>query len=667
MPRLAQPFGSTSIEVNKQSIARNFGVKQSEVIYFSVGAVLTGYKVIYDKAEQRAYTLPTGIAAGVTAISLSTAGVLVHSKGTVDLGQLAASRREFVTVPGIFTDGHTINTHNEQLIHQGSLYHWEGTLPKVINVGDTPETSGGIGTNAWVLDFESAYKALLASREGGNNVGTLIGTKKRTVTDKLSDIVCVLDFGADPTGATECSAAFQAACDTGKTVLVPIGIYWIGQSIVLKRSVTIVGEGNSGQINRAMSFINMEGNIPFITNWTTTGNPNSMFQYHIKRLFVQYNPATRPEEFATNSSKIAFYFQSPVVEANGTEFSSIEDVVVLGAWAAYQDKTGTYMSALKRVEARNCRYGFLKATGTTITLENCYCNGTLTAYQFGAMSTVKMINCAMDNTSVTLAGGSLGGAGLHMISVRCFDIDSFDAEVNVIDTNGGGIASLIHIEDSVGTIRNVVGLHNTLKTSGPTVGGSVAKYRITRGSLVKFIGCEDEFFRGEQSEYIGSGYAITMLSDETSKTNVELSRMRAPKAATGNTPTLLMLSQGYVTWTDCDSSGLIGEGGTVVSTKGGAITAPAFKTGSGKTVVAANVPSTIITLPSKGAYLVFAMVEGSGKEYSATSQFTWDGTASTAKFNLIDGAFIELAGAGNEVTVTCAGTTTVTWSYIKLL
>lgn len=84
--------GSTGILTNKQAVARHFGVKQSEVVYFSVGALLDGYKVICDKETQRAYSLPADIAPGTTAISLSAAGVLVHSAGNVDLGELAVSR-----------------------------------------------------------------------------------------------------------------------------------------------------------------------------------------------------------------------------------------------------------------------------------------------------------------------------------------------------------------------------------------------------------------------------------------------------------------------------------------------------------------------------------------------------------------------------------------------
>lgn len=87
-----QPRGSTSIEVNKQSIARNFGVKEDEVVYFTVGIDLSGFKVIYDESTQRAYSLPSGIVSGTTAVSLSANAVLVHSSGSIDLGELAVSR-----------------------------------------------------------------------------------------------------------------------------------------------------------------------------------------------------------------------------------------------------------------------------------------------------------------------------------------------------------------------------------------------------------------------------------------------------------------------------------------------------------------------------------------------------------------------------------------------
>ena len=141
--------GSAGIKTNKQAVARHFGVKQSEVTYFSVGAVLSGYKVIYDKENQRAYSLPTDIGSGVTAVSLSPAGVLVHSAGNVDLGALAVTREEYVTLPGSFDTGVTVNTKNELVVYTDGKYRWDGALPKTVPAGSTPETSGAIGEGKW--------------------------------------------------------------------------------------------------------------------------------------------------------------------------------------------------------------------------------------------------------------------------------------------------------------------------------------------------------------------------------------------------------------------------------------------------------------------------------------------------------------------------------------
>ena len=142
--------GSTGILTNKQAVARHFGVKQSEVVYYSVGVDLGGYKVIYDKETQRAYSLPADIALGTTAVSLSNNAVLVHSAGSVDLGELAVSREEYVTLSGSFDTGATLNVKNEILTHTTGKYHWDGEFPKTVPAGSTPETSGGVGIGAWV-------------------------------------------------------------------------------------------------------------------------------------------------------------------------------------------------------------------------------------------------------------------------------------------------------------------------------------------------------------------------------------------------------------------------------------------------------------------------------------------------------------------------------------
>lgn len=169
--------GSTGILTNKQAVARHFGVKQSEVVYFSVGVLLTGYKVIYDKATQRAYSLPADIGSGVTAVSLSPAGVLVHSAGNVDLGALAVTREEYVTLPGSFDTGVTVNAKNELVVFTDGKYRWGGALPKTVPVGSTPTSTGGIGPSVWNSVGDASLRTNLADKNSNVPIAGVIASK----------------------------------------------------------------------------------------------------------------------------------------------------------------------------------------------------------------------------------------------------------------------------------------------------------------------------------------------------------------------------------------------------------------------------------------------------------------------------------------------------------
>lgn len=148
-PQFSQPKGAVSKETNKDSIARKFGCKKSEVLYAKTGAGLSGYKVIYDKVSQRSYALPSNLPAGATITSM-TDGILVHNTGTVDLGALAVLRGEFVTLVENFTSGFTIKVRNEIVSDGTYLYRWAGSLPKVVSAGTTVDNTGGVSASAWV-------------------------------------------------------------------------------------------------------------------------------------------------------------------------------------------------------------------------------------------------------------------------------------------------------------------------------------------------------------------------------------------------------------------------------------------------------------------------------------------------------------------------------------
>lgn len=64
------------------------------------------------------------------------------------------------------------------------------------------------------------------------------GAIARTLPDKLSDFVSVLDFGADPTGVSDSRSAIQNAVDAaaaagGKAVFFPAGVYRISSSVYM--------------------------------------------------------------------------------------------------------------------------------------------------------------------------------------------------------------------------------------------------------------------------------------------------------------------------------------------------------------------------------------------------------------------------------------------------
>jgi hypothetical protein len=103
-------------------------------------------------------------------------------------------------------------------------------LDRVYGVGDTIRVTVPAGTNAaWtiidLMDFE----------------------KVAPPTQSVPHSVSVLDFGADPTGGTESSNAFDAAIAAAKaahkTVFIPAGTYQVNRHIVVD-DVTIEGAGN---------------------------------------------------------------------------------------------------------------------------------------------------------------------------------------------------------------------------------------------------------------------------------------------------------------------------------------------------------------------------------------------------------------------------------------
>ena len=142
------------------------------------------------------------------------------------IAQQAIAAFGYITLDS-FEDGNTLTLPNQVLRLEsiGEYYRWDGVFPKVVPAGSTPESTGGIGTGAWLSVGDATLRGDLAKTTGAGLVGYKWkqsgSSVYRTLQDKLGDFVSVLDFGAKGDGVTDDSAAFSNAAATGKKVFIP--------------------------------------------------------------------------------------------------------------------------------------------------------------------------------------------------------------------------------------------------------------------------------------------------------------------------------------------------------------------------------------------------------------------------------------------------------------
>lgn len=106
-------------------------------------------------------------------------------------------------------------------------------------------------------------------------LATGTGAVSRTYASKFGDVVSVTDFGADPTGSADSTAAINnaigAVTSTGGTVYLPGGTYKISSAIVLpatNASVSLIGSGFGTKI------VNSSGTSFDMITWANPGSGN---------------------------------------------------------------------------------------------------------------------------------------------------------------------------------------------------------------------------------------------------------------------------------------------------------------------------------------------------------------------------------------------------------
>jgi hypothetical protein len=74
-----------------------------------------------------------------------------------------------------FELGNTLSYPNDILLQEssGEWFRWDGTLPKVVPAGSTPESAGGIGEGKWVSVGDASLRGDLATPDGYKLIGGL--------------------------------------------------------------------------------------------------------------------------------------------------------------------------------------------------------------------------------------------------------------------------------------------------------------------------------------------------------------------------------------------------------------------------------------------------------------------------------------------------------------
>lgn len=164
----------------------------------------------------------------------------------------AISNFGYITLDS-FEDGNTITLPNQVLRYEanGEYYRWDGTLPKTVPAGSTPESSGGVGPGKWVSVGDASLRGDLAS-SGGTS---LIGLPNGGVLTNLLYYVTPYEFGGVGDGVSDDTAAIMSAVATGNPLVLCGGKWRITSTIefpdgyaVDARSSEIVADTGSAPI-----------------------------------------------------------------------------------------------------------------------------------------------------------------------------------------------------------------------------------------------------------------------------------------------------------------------------------------------------------------------------------------------------------------------------------
>jgi len=129
----------------------------------------------------------------------------------------------------------------------------------------------------------------------------------------------VLDYGADSTGATDSSAAFQAALDTQNTIVyVPKGTYLIDDVLTMNNGQKLLGERSVFVIGDSLCGSGTENDTPIISMANNTTVQGFVFKTET--------------QVVINSSTTAPVEHPWIINGDGCSYFHIKDIEFLACW-----------------------------------------------------------------------------------------------------------------------------------------------------------------------------------------------------------------------------------------------------------------------------------------------------------------------------------------------
>lgn len=143
-----QTRGSTSHTTNMLSLARSFGLHDSEVVYAKAGTKLVNVKGIYDSKTATFWLLPEIIGSEIFTFS---APILITNKETVNLTEYNLKFNNYhFQYKASFKDGFILTDATQVVEYDGDLYRWAGDFQKEVTANSTIDSTGGVSETTWV-------------------------------------------------------------------------------------------------------------------------------------------------------------------------------------------------------------------------------------------------------------------------------------------------------------------------------------------------------------------------------------------------------------------------------------------------------------------------------------------------------------------------------------